>query len=163
MLLVVFLVYMVENIIISVGFLVGVIMGGFMGLYYLKTHLDSPKYLKNRLKEIEELYKGALKEKKRLTGQISQKNQIPTIEGEFDLSDPAGVGDFVKQYAPTLKKFVPDQYKHYLDSPELVDLVTSVYKSNPERANKFISNLISKKKGNKSESAPSEFDPAAAV
>ncbi len=157
---------MEHNIIIQVSVLVGVILGGSMGLYYLKSHITSPKYLRNHVKEIELLYYDAKKEIKRLKGSSAQLMQVPTIAGEFDLSNAEGVGNFVREYAPALKKFVPKQYQHLLDNKGLVDLALNVYKQNPEKAQQFLSKFIKQpsKKGEPVSAQGIEgFDPASAL
>jgi len=143
----------------------GVILGCLMGLYYLKSHVTSPKYLKTHVKEIETLYYDAKKEIKRLKGTNAQQMQTPTIAGEFDLSNAEGVGKFVQEYAPLLKKYVPKQFQNLLDDKGLVDLAVNVYKQNPEKAQQFLQRFI-KQPSKKGESIPQGiegFDPASAL
>lgn len=144
---------MEHNVIIQVSVLVGVLMGGSMGLYYLKSHITSPKYLRNHVKEIELLYYDAKKDIKRLKGSMAQQTQTPVITGEFDLNSAEGVGKFVTEYAPLLKKYVPKQFSHLLDNKGLVDLAVNVYKQNPEKAQQFLSRFI-KQPSKKGESLP---------
>jgi len=150
-----------HNIIIQVAVLVGVLMGGFMGLYYLKSHITSPKYLRNHVKEIESLYYEAKKEIKRLKGTNAQQMQTPTISGEFDLNSAEGVGKFVTEYAPLLKKYVPKPFQHLLDNKGMVDLAVNVYKQNPEKAQQFLSRFIKQpsKKGESISQTIEGYDP----
>jgi len=136
-----------------------------MGLYYLKSHVTSPKYLKTHVKEIEILYYDAKKEIKRLKGANAQQMQTPTISGDFDLNSPEGVGNFIREYAPTLKKYVPKQFQNLLDDKGLVDLAVNVYKQNPERAQQFLSKFIKQpsKKGEPTSQTPEGFDTASAI
>jgi len=146
---------MEHNVIIQVAVLCGVFMGGFMGLYWLKSNVNSPKYLKTHVKDVENVLFEKIKENKKLKGQMAQQTQVPVITGDFDLSSADGVGNFIQEYAPALKKFVPKQYQHLLDQKGLVDLAVNVYKQNPEKAQQFLSKFI-KAPGNKGKSAPGE-------
>jgi len=154
-----------ENLIIQVAVLMGVILGCLMGMYWLKSHVNSPKYLKNHVKEVEILFNDAKKEIKRLKGVNAQNMTAPTITGEFDLSNAEGIGAFVQEYAPTLKKYVPKQFQNLLDDKGLVDLAVNVYKQNPERAQKFLSRFIKQpsKKGESSPQGIEGFDSNSAI
>jgi len=154
-----------ENLIIQVAVLMGVIMGCLMGLYYLKSHVNSPKYLKTHVKEVESLYFEAKKEIKRLKGVNSQNMAVPTLTGEFDLNSAEGVGSFIQEYAPTLKKYVPKQFQNLLDDKGLVDLAVNVYKQNPERAQKFLSKFVKQpsKKGESSAAGIEGFESSSAI
>jgi len=143
----------------------GVILGSFIGLYWLKSHVNSPKYLKTHVKEVETLYFDAKKEIKRLKGANAQQMQLPTVSGEFDLNSAEGVGAFVQEYAPTLKKYVPKQFQNLLDDKGLVDLAVNVYKQNPDKASKFLQKFLKppSKKGESSAQGIEGFDSSSAI
>jgi len=142
---------MAEFLIIQVAVLGAVITSGLMGIYWIKTRTLSPKYMKQRVNDLDDLVKQQRKETSKWRSKWYQQQQTPQVEHEGNLETIDDAGALIKDVLPEIKGMVPKEWKKYLDNPKLVELAIGLYKQNPKIGNQVLQRFI-KKKGGKPES-----------
>jgi len=140
-----------ENLIIQVAVLVGVLMGALLGVIWLKTRQLSPKFLRNRVNDLDDALKASRKEVSKWRSKWYQQQQTPQVEFEGTLETADDAGSLIKDLLPEIKGMVPKEWKKYLDNPKMVDLAIGLYKQNPKIGNQILQRFV-KKKGSKPES-----------
>lgn len=125
--------------------ILGVLMAGFIGFYYLKTRAQSPKYLKQQNKDLEQLAAHNRGEAAKWRGKFNSTKAMPAIEGDFDITSEEGIKDLIKEYLPKLSGILPNELKTLASDPKAVDVIVEFYKKDPERAKKLIGKFLNRK------------------
>lgn len=122
--------------------ILGIIAGCLLGFYYLKTRQNTPKHLKQKASDFEELLKLKTKECNQWKGRFNSRNVGPTVqkgEGELDLEQV--IPELAQNYAVN----APTWLKPLLNDPSVVKYGIQLAKEHPEDAKKFLERFVGKK------------------
>ena len=122
--------------------ILGVIVGGLIAFYYLKTRQNTPKHLKQRAADLDELLKMKIKESNKWKGRFNSRNAGPTIEkGQEELDLEKIIPELASNYLPN----APTWLKPLLQDPGVVKYGIQLAKEHPEDAKKLLGKFIGKK------------------
>jgi len=130
------------QILISVAIYMGLILGSLLGFYYLKTRLETPKHIRNKLNDANEVIKGLKTEVRQWKGKFNARNVGPAIEKSLD---GESVEALIPELAQSYVKSAPNWLKPILSNPDVIKYAVGLAKDNPEKAKEFIEKFISKK------------------
>jgi len=129
---------------LQVEVILGIIGGCLLGFYYLKTRQNTPKHLKQRATDFEELLKLKTKESNQWKGRFNSRNAGPVvqkdaIEGDIDLEKL--VPQLAQDYLPN----APTWLKPLLQNQGTVKYLTKLAKEHPDEAKSLLGKFIGKK------------------
>lgn len=119
-----------------------VIVAGLIGYYWIKTRQNTPKHLRQRAADFEELLKLKTKESNQWKGRFNARNVGPTVQksgGEIDLEQV--IPELAQNYATN----APTWLKPLLNDPNVVKYGIQLAKEHPEDAKKFLERFVGKK------------------
>jgi len=122
-----------------------VVVGGLLWYYFLKTRQNTPKHLKARASDFEELLKLKTKECNTWKGRFNARNRGPVIdaskasEEEMDLEKI--IPDLAQNYIPN----APTWLKPILQNQATMKYVVKLAKEHPDEAKSLLGKFIGKK------------------
>ena len=130
-----------------VGSIIG-IMGGIIGVIWAKSSKLSPKIVNSRINQYENRIDELEHENRKLKGKMAQSKQIPTVQGDFDLSNLGSVEALIRSVLPNLKGLLPKDLQGLVDDPNIIKYALELYNQNPDKAKQLFF-LANKKKQRK--------------
>ncbi len=131
--------------------ILALIVGSFLGFYYLKTRQNTPKYLKQRNFDIDELLKLQKKQTNLWKGRYNSRNAGPTmekIEGDLDLESL--IPKLAQDYLPN----APTWLKPILNNQGIIKSIIQAAKDHPDQAKSLLGKFIGTKVSDTSETEP---------
>jgi len=119
-----------------------VIVAGLIGYYWLKTRQNTPKHLRSRLADDDELIKQYKKQINQWKGRFNARNVGPTIEkidGEMDLEK------IIPELAQNYIQNAPTWLKPLLGNQAVVKYGIKLAKEHPDQAKELLGKFIGKK------------------
>ena len=135
-----------------VGSIIG-IMGGLIGVLWAKSSKLSPKIVNSRINQYENRIDELEHENRKLKGKMAQSKQIPTVQGDYDLSNLGSVEALIRTVLPNLKGLLPKDLQGLVDDPNIVKYALELYNQNPDKAKQLLGKFIGKGKQEQIESA----------
>ncbi len=135
------------------------LLGGFMGLKWVKYRALDGSYVKKKVGFYQDLAGEYEADAKHWRGKWNQRKQDIQIEGDYDLTDGGDVASVVKLVLPEIMHLLPsDIQKHakgFLDNPDLVNMAVKLYEQHPEDIQRLLAGFL-KKTGIKKDADPSK-------
>jgi len=122
--------------------ILALIVGSFLGFYYLKTRQNTPKHLKQRATDLDELLKMKIKESNKWKGRFNSRNAGPSIEkqdGNLDLEK------IIPELAQNYIQNAPTWLKPLLSNQSVVQYGIKLAKEHPEQAKELLGKFIGNK------------------
>jgi len=140
-----------------------VLIGGFVGVYWIKSRNLDPVVVNNRIKlnkqytkELENELEYVVKDLRKIKGKLNSQKGSVGFSNNVNFDSVEGVGSAIKELLPQISGFLPKEAQQYLNDPKLIDMAVELYKKDPEKAKSILSGLI--KKGFKPKSTPGSVD-----
>lgn len=145
--------------VLDLGFLIVgsiiAVFGGIVGIIWAKNIPLEAKLVNNKIKQYRERVEELEKELRKWRGKVSQSKQLPTVQGDYDLSDVGSVEALIKTVLPSIKGLLPKDLQGLADDPNVVKQAIELYNKNPDGAKKILGKFI------KNKSTPTENEIAA--
>ena len=126
--------------------ILGVIVGGLVAFYYLRTRQNTPKHLKQRAADLDELLKMKTKESNKWKGRFNSRNAGPVVVSDnSDSSDELDLEKIIPELAQNYLPHAPTWLKPLLQDPGVVKYGIQLAKDNPEKAKELLGKFIGKK------------------
>lgn len=126
----------------SVGIIAGVSL--ILGSKWVNSRSTDTNMVNKKLK----LYKDTIEELedeiKHWKGKFNKTKQLPTVTGEFDLSNDNGVEALIKEILPNITNILPPSLQGLARDPKIVDYAMKLYRENPEKAKELFNKFIRK-------------------
>ena len=126
----------------------GVLLGGKMGLQWVKFRALDPVYVKKKVAFAEDLAVEYQADAKHWKGKYNATKSAVQIEGDFDLSASDGVSSAVKLVLPEILHLLPENVqkhaKGFLNNPEMVDMAVKLYEKHPEDIQRLLAGFLKK-------------------
>ena len=135
-----------------VGSIIG-IMGGIMGVIWAKSSKLSPKIVNSRINQYENRIDELEHENRKLKGKMAQSKQLPTVQGDYDLSNLGSVEALIRTVLPNLKGLLPKDLQGLVDDPNIIKYALELYNQNPDKAKQLLGKFIGKGKQEQIETA----------
>lgn len=113
-----------------------------LGFYYLKTRLNTPRHLKQRVVDFEELLKLKTKECNQWKGRYNAREKGPSIENGQEGQD---LEIIIPNLAQSYVSNAPTWLKPLLSNPDVVKYAVKIAKEHPEQAKQLLGKFIGKK------------------
>jgi len=120
-----------------------VIVGGFCTFYFLKTRQNTPRHLKQRVSDVDELLKMQRKETNKWKGRFNARNAGPVIE-KIEGQEP-DLEKIIPELAQNYLANAPSWLKPLLQDPDIIKYGIKLAKENPEQAKTLLGKFIGKK------------------
>ena len=126
--------------------ILGVIVGGLIAFYYLKTRQNTPKHLKQRAADLDELLKMKTKESNKWKGRFNSRNAGPVVVSDnSDSGDELNLEKVIPELAQNYLPHAPTWLKPLLQDPGVVKYGIQLAKENPEKAKELLGKFVGKK------------------
>ena len=123
--------------------ILALIVGCMLGFYYLKTRQNTPRHLKQRAVDLDELLKMKTKESNKWKGRYNSRNAGPVV-AENDGKE-ADLETVIPQLARDYVKNAPTWLKPILQNEATMKWVVQLAKDHPDEAKQFLGKFIGKK------------------
>lgn len=121
-----------------------VIVGGLCTYYFLKTRQNTPKHLRQKATDFEELLKLKTKECNQWKGRFNSRNAGPTIE-KGDIEGDVDLETVIPSLAQNYVQNAPTWLKPLLSNPDVVKYAVKLAKEHPDQAKQLLGKFIGKK------------------
>lgn len=140
-------------VILVLGTLV-TIAGGSIGVKLVSNRHMTPDYIQDKMTNLKEDYNDLKKENHYLRGKVSQVRQKFKVDDDYDLDNDNDLVSLAKSVLPSISEFLPkDVQKHvttFLSNPDVVELISEVYKKHPKEIKQLMGGFLKKGSGTSS-------------
>jgi len=127
-----------------------VVLGGFIGLKWVKYRALDANYVKQKVKVYEDLANEYKQEMQHWKGKFNQSKQAPQIDGEL-----GELGEILPNLFTEFSPFVPNWLKPLLNNRDVQSWLIKYAKENPDKASEWFGKILRKNdKGSSYQNAP---------
>jgi len=120
-----------------------VIVIGLLGYYFLKTRQNTPKHMRQKVSDFEELLKLKSKECNQWKGRFNARNIGPKIEK--DDGQEMNLDELIPNLAQNYVPNAPTWLKPLLQNQDVIKYVVKLAKDHPEQAKEMLGKFVGKK------------------
>ena len=128
---------------IIVGSLIS-IFGGIVGIIWARSRNVDPSIIRKKVKLYEDTIKELEYESMHWKGKFNQTKQLPSVEGDFNLSDVGSVEALIQTVLPKVKGLLPKDLQGLADDPNVVKYAMQLYQQNPDKAKQLLGKFLKK-------------------
>jgi len=134
---------MESYVILILGSLMTVV-AGVIGVNFVRARGVEPDYVNKKLRVYKDNIEELEIEVKHWKGKYHQKNQLPSIEGDFNLNDVNSTEALIKSILPAVSNILPRDLQGLARDPKIVEYAMKLYQEHPEQAKQLFSKFIKK-------------------
>ncbi len=121
-------------------------VGLILGTKWVNSRSTDTNIVNKKLKLYKDTIEELEEEVKHWKGKFNKTKQLPTVSGDYDLSNDNSVESLIKEILPNITNILPPSLQSLARDPKIVDYAMKLYKENPEKAKELFNKFIRKGK-----------------